>query len=189
MDENRVVVEEIVIEEIVIEGAGGEAGTVGTSPPQDLSTYVPEKIRKPGEIGFAVLGILFGALGYYFAMDMTSDSYSAPSVFPKISSVVIMICGAISLVKAIKREKPPAGSESIFQYLLPKDVLVMLCMLVAYCIALPRFHFIPSSYAFMVAGMIYLHGGKKIVQSFIISAGALAVLVVVFRYIFLVILP
>lgn len=165
------------------------AGNVDANAAQDLSVYVPEKVRKPGEIGFAALGILLGMLGYYFALDMTSDTYSAPSVFPKIASIIIMACGAVSLLKAVRREKPPAGSETVFQYLLPRDVVFVICMLVAYSIALPIAHFIPSSYVFMVVGMIYLHRGKKILQSLIISALALAVLVAVFRYVFLVILP
>ena len=159
-----------------------------TAAPADLSVYVPEKVRKPGELGFAVLGILFGILGYYFAMDMTSETYSSPSVFPKLASAIIIVCGAVSLHKAVKRSAPPAG-ETVFAYLLPKDVLAVLIMLVLYCVALPKLHFIPSSYAFMVAGMVYLHRGKKIVQSLIYSAIALVVLVVVFRYLFLVILP
>lgn len=159
-----------------------------TSEPQDLSVYVPEKVRKPGEIGFAVFGVLFAILGYYFAMDMTSDSYSSPSVFPKLASMIILGCGSVTLAKTLKRAAPPAG-ETVFAYLLPRDVLVILVMLIAYCFALPKLHFIPSSYIFMVSGMVYLHRGKKIAQSCIYSAIALAVLVLVFRYLFLVILP
>ncbi|GHS95469.1 hypothetical protein AGMMS50276_11200 [Synergistales bacterium] len=161
---------------------------LNATAPADLSVYVPEKVRKPGEIGFALLGIIFGLLGYYFALDMTHDSYSAPSVFPKIASTIIVLCGLVSLVKAIKREAPAAG-ETAFGYLLPKDVIVMLVMLLVYCFALPILHFPLASYAFMVIGMIYLHGGKKIIQSFIYSGIALAALVAVFRYVFLVILP
>ena len=159
-----------------------------TGEPRDLSVYIPEKIRKPGEIGFAVLGTLFGVLGYYFAMDMTSDTYSSPSVFPKIASAIIIFCGLVSLYRAVKREKS-AGGETVIGYLLPRDVTFMLCMLIAYCIVLPKLHFIPSSYIFMVIGMVYLHRGKKIPQCLLYSAIALAVLVVVFRYLFLVILP
>lgn len=176
---------------MVSEKAAAEETLVASeaaAEPADLSVYVPEKVRKPGELGFAILGIVLGILGYYFAMDMTSETYSSPSVFPKLASTIIIACGAVSLRKALKRSAPPAG-ETVFGYLLPRDVLVVLIMLVLYCIALPRLHFIPSSYAFMVAGMIYLHRGKKIVQSLIYSALALLVLVVVFRYLFLVILP
>lgn len=172
--------------EAVIEQVGAAAQV--EEEPRDLSVYVPEKVRKPGEIGFAIIGVVFGVLGFYFAMDMTSDTYSSPSVFPKLSSIIIICCALVSLMKAVKRAAPPAG-ETVFKYLLPRDVLVILVMLIVYCIALPRLHFVPSSYAFMVVGMVYLHRGKKIVQSLIYSAIALVMLVVVFRYLFLVILP
>lgn len=157
--------------------------------PKDLSVFVPEVTRKPGEFGFAVLGIIFGALGYYFALDMTSDSYSAPSVFPKLTSTLIMLCGITVFIKDSKKARPEQGSPGVWHYLMPKDVLVMMIGLIIYCIVLPRLHFIVSSYIFMVSGMVYLHRGKKILQSLIISAGALAVLVAIFRYIFMVILP
>jgi hypothetical protein len=160
-----------------------------SAAPQNLSVYVPEKVRKPGELAFAVLGTLLGVLGFYFALGMTSGTYSAPSVFPKASSAVIMACGAVSLFKAIRREKAPPGWENLFRFLLPKDVLFVSAMLVVYCLVLPYLHFIASSYLFMVVGMVWLHRGKKIFQSLIVSAVTLAVLVAVFRYVFLVILP
>jgi hypothetical protein len=168
---------------------------VKPAAPQNLSVYVPEKTRKPGEVAFAALGTFLGVMGYYFALGMTSNSYSAPSVFPKAASVVIMACGAVSLFKALRREKvlpgpgPEPGRNVLFRFLLPKDVLFVLGMLVVYCLALPRLHFIASSYLFMVAGMVWLHRGKKIFQSLAVSAATLAVLVAVFRYVFLVILP
>ncbi len=155
----------------------------------DLSVYVPEKHRNPGEIAFALLATIFGVLGYYFALDMTSEDYSSPSVFPKLSSTVIVICGLICIYKACKKEPPEEGSPNVFKYLLPKDVIVVLLLLLAYCIALPHLHFIISSYVFMVVGMVYLHRGKYIWQSLLISAAAMAALVAIFRYVFLVILP
>jgi hypothetical protein len=159
------------------------------SVPKDLSVYVPEKTRKPGEASFAFLCMAFGALGYYFAMGMTSDSLSAPSVFPKIASTLIALCGLICLGKAFLKEKPLPAERSILRFLLPKDVVFMLGMLLVYCLALPHIGFITSSYVFMVVGMIYLHRGKKIPQSLAVSAVALAVLVTVFRYVFMVMLP
>jgi hypothetical protein len=41
----------------------------------------------------------------------------------------------------------------------------------------------------MVIGMVYLQRGKNIIRALLISAVSLAVLVAVFRYLFLVILP
>lgn len=156
---------------------------------RDLSVYVPEKVRKPGEIFFATLWIILGALGYYFAISMTSDSYSAPSVFPKLTSALIIVCGLVILTKALKRERPEPDSPGVFQYLLPRDVLVMITLVILYCFSLPRLHFFPSSLAFLSAGMIYLYRGKKIIQSVVISVATLAVLIAIFRYVFMVILP
>lgn len=147
---------------------------------RDLSIYVPEMVRKPGEIVFALMGVLLGVLGWYFALDMEGDIFSSPAVFSKMPSTVIIGCGLVSLSKAMKKSAHPTGSENALAYLLPKDVLVMLLMLLVYCIVLPYLHFIPSSYIFMVAGMIYLQRGKNVV---------LLALVLVFRYLFLVILP
>lgn len=179
--------QELIINETAVSQKDSRPSAAET--PQDLSVYVPEKVRKPGEIPFAVLWIVIGALGYYFALGMTSDSYSAPSVFPKLASTVIFLCGAVTLVKAVRREKLEEGSPGVFRYLLPQDVLVMITLIILYCVALPNLHFVPSSFCFLVAGMVYLYRGKKIVLPVIVSACTLAVLVAIFRYIFLVMLP
>lgn len=158
-------------------------------PQRDISTFVPEKHRKPGETAFAMLATMVGILGYYFAMGMTSENLSSPSVFPKIASVIIVLCGIICIYRSCKKEAPEEGTPNVFHYLLPKDVLVILILLLIYCLVLPKLHFIISSYAFIAIGMIYLHRGTYIWQSLAISAGAIALLVVIFRYVFLVILP
>lgn len=179
--------ETLITGEIAAARSAPEPLTAGE--PQDLSVFVPEKVRKPGEIAFALIWIIIGALGYYFALDMTSDSYSAPSVFPKLSSTVILLCGAVILAKALKKEKAEAGGAGVFQFLLPRDVLVMISLVLLYCVALPNLHFVPSSFVFLAAGMIYLYRGRKIALPVIVSACTLAVLVAIFRYVFLVILP
>ena len=172
------------IREFEAEGTGPEAA----AGEKELSKYVPEAQRKPGELGIAALGFFLGAFGYYFALDMTSGEYSSPSVFPKLASTLIMACSAVNFFKALRRKKPEASS-TLIGYLLPIDVVVVLVLLVAYCFVLPRLHFIVSSYAFMVIGMVYLQRWKNIVRALLISAASLAVLVAVFRYLFLVILP
>lgn len=179
--------ETLISEEGII--SPNEPEAVKPDIPKDLSVYVPEKVRKPGEIIFASLWIVLGALGYYFSFGMTGGSYSAPSVFPKFASTVIILCGIVTLVKAIQRDKPAPEDSGVFKYLLPRDVLVMIIMIILYCFALPNLHFFPSSFAFLVAGMVYLYHGKKIIQSAVISACTLAVLIAIFRYVFLVMLP
>lgn len=155
---------------------------------QDLSKFVPESHRRPGELAAAALFFLVGALGYYFALGMTSGEYSSPSVFPKLASALIMIGSAVNFFHAVKKVRPEDGM-SVPGYLFPKDVVMVVLLLVIYCLILPKLHFIASSYLFMVTGMVYLERGKNIIRSLVVSALALALLVAIFRYLFLVILP
>ncbi|MGI6784017.1 MAG: tripartite tricarboxylate transporter TctB family protein [Aminivibrio sp.] len=155
---------------------------------KDLSVFVPEAHRRPGELGAAALGFLLGALGYYFALDMTSGEYSSPSVFPKFASALIMACTGVILLRGLKKDKQKDGP-GLAAFLLPMDVVVVLILLVAYCVALPWLRFVPSSFLFMVIGMVYLQRGKNIVRAVLISAASLAVLVAIFRFLFMVILP
>lgn len=155
---------------------------------KDLSKFVPESRRRPGELVAAALFFLIGALGFYFALGMTSGEYSSPSVFPKLASVLIMTGSAVNFFHAVKKNQPEDGA-SVPGYLFPRDVVVVLLLLVAYCLILPKLHFIASSYLFMVVGMVYLERGKNIIRSLVVSALALALLVAIFRYLFLVILP
>lgn len=155
---------------------------------QDISVYVPEKNRKPGELVFTGLIIIFGVLGYYFATELSSDSYSAPSVFPKIASLVIFCGGLLVLLSTAKRERPQDG-ETAWQYLMPRPVQVMLALLGVYCFALPFLRFLVSSFIFLVVGMTFLNRGKHLFRSCFYSAVILACLTLVFRYVMLVILP
>ncbi|MDD4160816.1 MAG: tripartite tricarboxylate transporter TctB family protein [Synergistaceae bacterium] len=145
--------------------------------------------RKRGELGLTVILFLFGALGYYFAMGMTSETYSSPSVFPKLISFLIMLFSAVIFYQARKRPGPDENEPPLLAFLFPKDVFVLITLLVVYAVVLPYLHFIAASYLFLVIGIIYLQRGKNKLRAFIISAAALAILVVIFRYIFMVILP
>jgi Predicted membrane protein len=145
-------------------------------------------IRAHGELLVAVLILLFGLAGFYFALDLSSDSYSSPSVFPKFVSAIIALCGCVLTAQVIRKERPPKEISAI-TFILPLDVAVMLALLGIYCLLLPTIHFIPSTFLFLTCGITYLRRGKKIPQTLIIAAVSLLVLVGIFRYVFLVILP
>ena len=154
------------------------------------SVEVQKTERKAGELGFSTLAILFGAAGYYFALDMTSGELSSPSVAPKMASIIIMIMGTISLFKAITKKKAIKVTPSIlFSYLFSRDVLVILVLLAAYSVALPTLHFPVASFLFLVIALVYLQNFKKIPMCLGIAAGMLAMLIAIFTYIFKVQLP
>lgn len=59
---------------------------------------------------------------------------------------------------------------------------------IGYMILIETIHFLPSSFAFLLASMIYLKG-STIIKSLIISILTLACIYFVFEYFFRVVLP
>lgn len=145
--------------------------------------------RRPGEIGFAFLFVLFGALGYYFALDMTSGKYSSPSVAPKIASSVIMLMGLAELWKGLKKRSNGVDASRLFSFLFTREVLFVLVLLVLYSVLLPMLHFPLASFLFLMLALLYLHRWKKVGLCTAISVGTVVVLVGVFKYVFQVMLP
>lgn len=145
--------------------------------------------RKPGELTFAILCVLFGALGYYFAMDITSGELSSPSVAPKVASSVIIFMGLAELVRCLKRDSAQPGLKALLHFLFTWDVVFILIMLAAYSILLPILHFPLASFLFLLFSLFYLQRGKRFFLCLAVSVSSIAVLVGIFKYIFKVMLP
>ena len=145
--------------------------------------------RKPGEIGFTLLVILFGCLGYYFAMDISSGEYSSPSVAPKVASSIIIIMGILSLAQTLKKQAIPFSPDVLIRYLFTWDVLFVLAMLGLYSYALPALHFPLASFIFLLVTLFYLQRFKRPVLCLLIAGASVGVLVGIFKYIFKVMLP
>lgn len=147
-------------------------------------------LRKPGELGFSILALLFGALGYYFAMDMTSGELSSPSVLPKLASVVIMAMAAISFFRAmLGKKKVTVNFMTLTTHLFSRDVVVLLILLAFYSLALPILHFPIASFVFLFIALTYLQRLKRIPMCFGIALVSIAALVAIFTYVFKVQLP
>lgn len=144
---------------------------------------------EPGERFFGLVILLIGIVGFAYTFQMTSNTLSDPASLPRLVSAILMLCGVLVSYKNFKRAKRHMSFNDALREILPKDVCVMAVFLAVYCIALPKLHFIVASYLFMLAGMVYLRGKAKIISSLVISAFATAVLVAIFQYIFMVILP
>lgn len=146
--------------------------------------------RKPGEVAFALLAIAFGVAGYYFALDMTSGELSSPSVAPKLASTIIILMGCINLFQILSRKTAVTASfVALGRYLFTKDVLVVLSLLLAYSIVLPHLHFAFASFLFLILTLVHLQNYKRFALCFGLSTTVIALLVVIFKYIFKVPLP
>ena len=145
--------------------------------------------RKPGEVFFSVLVVVFGALGYYFAMDMTSGEYSSPSVAPKVASVVIMAMGATELYRVLKKQAVEVTPLTLIKHLFTWDVVFILTLLALYSVFLPRLHFPLASFLFLLTSLFYLQRGKNFLLCLAVSVGSVGAMVGIFTYIFKVMLP
>lgn len=113
---------------------------------------------------------------------------SGPGSIPQLVSggLVLLVLG-ISL-PFIKRGYKEGSFKEAINYLFNQDVVVLLIMLVLYGLFLETLHFIPTTFIFLV-GTMYLLDRTRLVHKMIVSAGTLAVLVLIFSTIFQVVLP
>lgn len=155
----------------------------------DIQETLKKEFCTPGERLTALLIIVLGILGYYFAMGMTSETFYSPSVVPKLTSTVVAVCAAAALFRTRTKDKNPLDWRRTLKYFFPKDVLVILVFLVAYSFMLPLAGFNIASAVFLFAAIAYLQHWKNLIRAAVISVITVAVLFLVFRYMFLVILP
>jgi len=120
-------------------------------------------------------------------------SVSSPGTFPMIAAAVMVLSIILILLDNRKAEKPTDGglkeelrqaAKEIFSPLF----LIYTGFIIVYMFIMQPLHFLPSSFAFLLASMIYLKGSTP-VKSLIISAATLGGIYLIFHYLFRVVLP
>jgi len=123
---------------------------------------------------------------------------NSSGTFPFLMSGLMLLCMVGILIGTRKKlskdvEKYASVGELIkasIQEAMPKDLLVIILMVIAYLVGLAYLGFVISSVAFILGAMFYLSKGKQKPLLLILSgAGSIAVIYVVFRIIFKVLLP
>lgn len=160
-----------------------------------------EKTRSVyGELLFAVFFLFVAIFAYYKAMFMTSGTWYSPSVFPKLTSLLIAsLCIyeiAVSVRKFYNVRDSRAAFLRIFSFVLShavdRNVLFMILMIILLAFVLPVLRFTASTLLFLVVCMFF-YCEKKSIRSFAIyllsSFGFVAFSLVVFKTIFNVVLP
>ena len=109
------------------------------------------------------------------------------------AAFVMVISMAFILLNNRKLEKPDAKGLAdelrlTAKQVLPRVFLIYVGIIIVYMILIQPLHFLPSSFAFLLASMIYLRG-SSIIKSLIITTITLAGIYVVFQYFFRVVLP
>lgn len=146
--------------------------------------------RKPGErflMGFLLVLSLFVLVA---AWQMPHDTYSASGSFPLFIGAIMFLSVLRVLWKGRKIFASWKWAEEMTQvkpFAFPKEVVWYAVVLVIYILLLYPLHFWASSYLFLVGSFLLLKG-SNLLRGLIIGAVMLAVVWLLFEYIFRIVL-
>jgi len=146
--------------------------------------------RKPGERFLMWFLLALSLFVFIVAWQMPHDSFSSMGVFPLFIGAVMFL----SILRILWKERKIFASwqwkEEIAQarpFAFPMQVVAYIGVLVLYILLLNPLHFWVSSYLFLVGSFLLLKGAK-LLRGLIIGAGMLAVIWLLFQYIFRIVL-
>jgi putative tricarboxylic transport membrane protein len=149
---------------------------------------------RPGENLFCVLMLLLSLSILLLAYRISGfASLSSPGAFPMAAGLVMVISMGLVLLGHRRLDKPSVSGfkeevQVAARRVLPLKFLIYAGIILAYMLLLQPLHFLPSSFLFLVVSMMALRG-SGLVKSLLISAGTLAVIYLIFQFLFRVVLP
>ena len=143
--------------------------------------------RRPGEAVFATAVAAASIYLLYSAYGISGfEALSAPGAIPMATTLAMSITAIIVLVRTLRTPANPDGR--FLRDVLPRNIIVVVLMLVAYAIALKPLGFLPTSAIFLI-GSIKLLGQRSWVFSVGIGLLSLLCIYLVFRIVFTVLMP
>lgn len=146
--------------------------------------------RKPGERFLMWFLLALGLFVLVAAWQMPHNTYSASGSFPIFIAAVMIL----SILRILWKERKVFASwkwaeeiARIQPFAFPKEVIWYAAALILYILLLYPLHFWASSYLFLVGSFLLLKGAK-LVRGLIIGAIMLAVIWLLFEYIFRIVL-
>ena len=149
------------------------------------------RTRRPGELAFAALLVIFSLLAAWQAWRISGfSSPSSPGMFPMFAAAARVVSGIVILADAARRrpENERGVAAAFIAEVTPVKLMVFTAMIVAYMLALQPVGFVVSSFVFLFAAMAWLYRGH-VLTSLAVSAASLALIYVIFRQVFSVVLP
>lgn len=143
--------------------------------------------RRPGELLFAVflalasLGLLWNAYGI-----AGFSKLSSPGAIPMAAALVMLVTTVIVVLRTARQ--PVVPGETVARDILPGVVILFAALLIGYAVLLRPLGFLPTSALFLIVGVKVLsrRGWGSTVAVSLIS---LAVIWLVFRIVFSVLMP
>jgi putative tricarboxylic transport membrane protein len=160
-----------------------------------MNTSEPSGAKRPerlaGEIAFTLLMLAASLVLAHQAWSIAGfTSLSSAGVFPMIATTA-MVVSALLIARDSLRKTAPADRSvplKLVATIVSPRILVFAVLMVGYMLVLQPLGFIASSFLFLFAGMAFLHRGHLLLNA-LIAAVSVAVIFVLFRYVFVVVLP
>jgi len=147
-----------------------------------------------GEGTFAVLLMVFSlGIGYLSYQIAGFSSINSAGAFPLGVSLIMLLSSAAILLDLRKKSRPDSrGWITAFKQFsathFPKRTLVFLALAIVYLGAIQWASFYLSTFAFLVASIVYLRNGR-VASAGVIAAGLLLIIYLLFTLAFSVYLP
>ena len=143
--------------------------------------------RRPGELVFNLAMVLGSLYLLYSAYGISGfDALSGSGAVPMATTAVMTICAGLILIETLR--KSATTGEKLERDILPISVLVTIAAIAAYAFALKPLGFLPTSFVFLLVMLRYLTR-RSLLWSAGIALVMVAVIYVVFRLIFTVLMP
>lgn len=144
-------------------------------------------IRRPGEAVFTLLFLGFSLLLLLKAYDIDGlSSLSSAGAVPMGAAAVMVYSAAVIAWKTFKSDSDK--TETFSANIMPRDVWIGVVLIVAYAFLLVPLGFLPTSFLFL-AVMIKLLSGRSVWFAIWTSALSVLLIYLVFRIVFLVLMP
>lgn len=143
--------------------------------------------RQSGETVFSALMLIISVLLFWQSYDIAQfSSLSSPGAVPLAASAIMILGSSIAFANTWKLPKDP---NSVFsKHILPPLVGVVVALILIYALLLESLGFLISSAVFLFIGFTILHRSKALTSA-LLSLAILAVVYIIFRLFFQVILP
>jgi hypothetical protein len=143
--------------------------------------------RRPGELVFT-LAMVAGSLFLLWSAHGISgfEAKSAPGAVPMVTTAIMSLCALLILRETLG--KSATTGEKLERDILPLPVIVTILAILAYALALKPLGFLPTSFLFLTGLIGYLTGGRFLraaIQALLI----VALIYLVFRIVFTVLMP
>ena len=146
------------------------------------------RTRKPGEKIFALILLLLSIAAVHQSYSISGlSSISSPGILPLLASLVMFV-STVVFYRSLWAMAPPKAGVGFLSALTPIVLLVFGGLCGLYVFLLYLVGFLPSTFVFLLVSTMYLHRSGWLL-AFFISINSIAVIYIVFRILFKIILP